>query len=93
MSFLHVYFDDTVFVRVYPVNCQFIDLVRQYKILCQDENSGIEKVDIIAHFGDDDYTIPIEDFHIFDPNIPASSILQMHQEMPNQGPPTKKLKN
>ena len=85
MSFLHVYFDDTVFVRVYPVNCKFIDLVRQYKILCKDENSRIVKVEIIAHFGDDDYTIPIEDFHISDPNIPASSILQMHKEMPNQG--------
>ena len=93
MSFLHVYFDDTVFVRVYPVNCQFIDLVRQYKILYDDETSGIVRVDIIAHFGDDDYTIPIEDFNIQDPDIPASSILQMHQEMPNQGPPAKKLKN
>ena len=89
MSFLHVYFDDTVFVRVYPVNCQFIDLVRQYKILYNDETSGIVKVDIIAHFGDDDYTIPIEDFHISDPNIPASSIFKMHKEMPNQGPTAK----
>ena len=89
MSFLQVYFDDTVFVRVYPVNCQFIDLVRQYKILCKDETSGIVKVEVIAHFGDDDYTIPIEDFHISDPNIPASSILQMHKEMPNQGPTAK----
>lgn len=89
MSFLHVYFNDTVFVRVYPVNCKFIDLVRQYKMLCEDENSGIVKVEIIAHFGDDDYTIPIEDFHISDPNIPASSILQMHKEMPNQGPTAK----
>ncbi len=89
MSFLHVYFDDTVFVRVYPVNCKFIDLVRQYKILCKDENSRIVKVEIISHFGDDDYTIPIEDFHISDPNIPASSILQMHKELPNQGPTAK----
>ena len=89
MSVLHVYFDETVFVRVYPVNCKFIDLVRQYKILCKDENSRIVKVEIIAHFGDDDYTIPIEDFHISDPNIPASSILQMYKEMPNQGPTAK----
>ena len=41
MSYLNVYFDDIVFVKVYPLNCPFIDLVRQYKMLCQDETSGI----------------------------------------------------
>lgn len=85
MSYLNVYFDDTVFVRVYPVNCPFIDLVRQYKMLCKDEESRIEKVEVITQFGDNYFTVPIEDFHISDPNISASSIFKMHKEMPNQG--------
>ena len=89
MSYLNVYFDKSVFVRVYPANCKFIDLVRQYKMLCKDEESRIEKVDVIVQFGDNYFTVPIDDFHISDPNIPASSVLQMHKEMPNQGPTAK----
>lgn len=41
MSYLNVYFDDVVFVKVYPLNCSFIDLIRQYKMLCKEETSGI----------------------------------------------------
>lgn len=83
MSYLNVYFDDIVFVKVYPLNCPFIDLVRQYKMLCQDETSGIVDIEIVAQFGGNSYTIPNEDFNISDPVIPFSTVLKMHQEMPN----------
>lgn len=83
MSYLNVYFDDVVFVKVYPLNCSFIDLIRQYKMLCKDETSGIVDIEIVAQFGGNNYTIPNEDFNISDPVIHPSTILKMNQELPN----------
>lgn len=83
MSYLNVYFDDVVFIKVYPINCQFIDLIRQYKMFCKDETSGITDIEIVAQFGGNNYTIPNNDISISDPIINSSTILKMNQELPN----------
>ena len=50
MSYLNVYFSEEEFVKVYPVNCKFIDLIRQYKVLVANPSTWIDHVEVILDF-------------------------------------------
>lgn len=86
MSYLNVYFDEEGFVKVYPINCRFIDLVRQYKILVANPSTWIDHVNVILNLSDNFYTIPLDKFHISDPNINPATNHKMFQfqELPNK---------
>ena len=84
MSYLNVYFSEEDFVKVYPVNCKFIDLIRQYKVLVANPSTWIDHVEVILDFNGSWYAVPLDKFHISDPNISPATSLQMLQELPNQ---------